>query len=447
MAGHKNHCCLVYDYGLFVELAVTLAKDFGRVIYYCPWQDGYPSSDKKMIGIGLKGVERVDELWPYLDEVDLFVFPDVYECGLQQHLRSLGKRVFGCFEGAELELDRVKSKEMSEELGIDIGPYAVLNGIDALRSHLKKNDEQWVKISATRGDMETWRAVNYEMAEQKLNQLAAKLGAKAKIMEFIVEKAIEPAIEVGYDGYTIDGKFAKGAIVGIEVKDKSYVGKAVRYQSLPQTVRSVNENLSPALRRYKYRGLLSTEIRVTDDGKAYLIDPCARAGSPPNEVYQMMIGNLADIMWEGSEGILIEPEYEAKYGAELLITSEEAKENWLPVSFPAQYRDNVKLRNLAIIEGQHYYIPDQSGCSAIGAVVAMADTAEAAMAECRKIAESLEGEGIDVAADSLDKAYADLKQVLKDSDKPKSPKQRQMEELHARGRISDKQLAKRMETA
>lgn len=445
MAGYRNRCVCFYDYGLFVEIAVTLAKDFGRVLYYAPWQDGYPSSNSLLIGTGLDGVERISSIWPYLDEIDLFVFPDVYEGPLQEHLISLGKRVFGCRMGEELELDRIKSKEISKKLGIDIGPYTVVKGLDALRQHLKEKDDQWVKISATRGDMETFHSKNYALVEPRLDELEHNLGAKKKVMQFIVEDGINDACEVGYDGFTVDGRYAKGAIVGVEVKDKAYLGRTMAYRDLPDDVRSVNDKLTPALKKYKYRGFLSTEIRCNDDG-AFLIDPCARCGSPPNEVYQMMIGNLADIVWNGADGIMVEPEYTAKWGAELLLTSEWAMTNWQAVEFPKKYRDNVKVRNLAVIDGKYYYVPDKSACSAIGAIVATGDTPEAAMEECRKIAKTVEGHHLDVASEALDEAHDDLKGFLGDKfeDKVLTKEQRQAEELRAKGRISEKQFEKIM---
>lgn len=437
----KDRTCLVYDYGLFVELAVTLSHGFGRTLYYVPWQDGYPKSNAKLIGHGVPGIKRVDSIWPYIDEIDLFVFPDVYEGPLQEHLVKLGKRVWGSRMGEELELDRVGSKNLCKTLGIDIGPFEVLTGMDALRTYLKKHDEQWVKISATRGDMETFHSKNYALAEPKLDRIAHSLGAKQKIMEFIVEAAIEPAIEVGYDGYTVDGRFAKNALIGIEVKDKAYVGRTMPYAKLPDPVRSVNEKLKPALKRYGYRGLISTEIRVTPDGKAYLIDPCARAGSPPNEVYQMQIANLPEIVWEGSEGTLIEPDFVSEWSAMLLLTSEVAMDDWVSVGFPPELRDHVKLRNLAVVEGKHYYVPDKSACSAMGAVVALGETPQQAIDRCKEIAEEVQGDGIDVACDALDKAYEDLIALLGD-DKPKSKTAQKAEALAQRGAISPKQLAK-----
>ena len=271
----KYGTALIWDHGLFLDaLAVPLAKDFKRVLYYVPYENAYPRSNAPRIGEGIPGIERVLSPWPHYDEIDLWVFPDVYEGDLQEFLVSQGKRVWGCRKGEFLELDREASKEHSKKLGIDIGNYSVVKGLDALREHLKTHDDQYVKVSAFRGDTETFHAPNFKHAETQLDELEHNLGAKKKIIEFIVEDAINDAIEVGYDGYVIDGKFAKHAILGVEVKDKAYVGKTMNYERLPETAKDVNAKLAPTLKEYGYRGFISTELRCTKDGKAYLIDPC-----------------------------------------------------------------------------------------------------------------------------------------------------------------------------
>lgn len=446
---YPDKCCLVYDNGLFVELAVTLARDFGRVLYFAPWTTGYPTSNALRVGDGLDGVERVDEPWTHIDAVDLFVFPDVYEAGLQQYLVSIGKRVWGCRGGAELELDRVASKEKSRKLGIDIGPYKEITGLDALRRHLKRHDDQYVKISATRGDMETFHSPNYAEAETRLDELEHKLGAKKKIMKFIVEEGLSPAIEVGYDGYTIDGKFPRGALVGVEVKDKGYVGRTMRYGELPERVRSVNEKLAPALKGYGYRGFISTEIRCTEDGKAYLIDPCARSGSPPSELYQNMVGNIADVLWHGADGLVVEPEYEAKWGAEVLLLSDWGDTNWQQISFPADVRHNVKLRNMTVIDGEYYVVPQSLGAPEIGAVVAMGDTAQEAIDECKRIAKLVTGFQVEAPVEAMDEALDNLRELLRDKGAdaaPKSPALRKRAAaMMADGAISRRQYDKMME--
>lgn len=443
MTDFKSKTVLVWDNGLFCELAVTLSKQFGRVLYFSPWCNGYPTSKGLLIGQGVKGIERIVEPWSYIDQVDLFVFPDVYEGTLQEYLANQGKRVWGCRLSAELELDRVRSKELSAGLGIDIGPYKAMTGLDALREHLKAHDDQYVKISATRGDMETFHAPSYDEIEPRLDELEHTLGAKKKIMEFIVEQAINDAIEIGYDGYSIDGKFPKGAIVGVEVKDKGYVGRTMRYSETPESVRGVNDKLAPVLKKYKHRGFLSTEIRATKDGKAYLIDPCQRCGSPPSELYQNMISNLAEIMWYGAEGIVVEPEYKAKWGAMILLLSDWADKNWQQVSFPSKYRENVKLRNFCVIDGEYYVIPQASGMPEIGAVVAMGDTAQAAIDECKRIAKLVEGYSVEHPVESLDEAYANLKEILT-GEKPDKPKREpsHADDLVRKGLISQRAYEK-----
>lgn len=443
MTNLRVKTCLIWDNGIFTAMAETLAKHFGRVLYYVPWTSGMPKSNARMIGSGLDGVERVDAPWPFFDDIDLWVFPDVYEPELQEMLVRMGKRVWGCRGGAELESDRPKSKEISKKLGIDIGPYKVVTGLDALRKHLKANDDQWVKISATRGDMETFGAKTYAKVEPRLDELEHTLGAKKKIMQFTVEQGINDAVETGYDGYCIDGKFPKGAMTGVEVKDEAYLMKTVRWNELPEQVRSVDDKLAPALKRYGYRGFISTEVRCTKDGKAYLIDPCCRAGSPPNELYQVMMANMAEAIWHGADGIMIEPEFKAKWGAEVLLISEWADQNWMQVSFPDKIRQFVKLRNFCRIEGEYYVIPQWTGSAEIGAVVALGDTPDQAIENCKKIAEQVEGHLLDKPIDALDVAREQLEQVL-GPDKPKSKAQRRAEEMHKRGAISDKQFDKIM---
>jgi hypothetical protein len=410
---YKQRTACVFDHGLFVEMAVTLAKDFGRVLYACPWESGYPKSNAMLIGEGLPGVTRISSIWEHLDDIDLFVFPDVYQGPLQMHLASLGKRVWGGRMGEELELDRDASKKHLKSLGIPIGPYKVVTGLDALRGHLQEHDDQYVKISRSRGDMETFRSKNYRLIEPRLDELEHSLGAMKKIMQFVVEDAIPDAVEIGYDGYCIDGRFPKQAMWGIEVKDKSFVMQCAPYNALPKQVRSVNEKMAGTLKNFGYRGFISSELRVTKDGIGYAIDPCARAGSPPSELYQIMVKNWSDILWEGAEGVLVEPEFVAKWGAELLLLSSWATKNWQAVEFPPSLRENVKLRQLTVIEGKYYFVPQMSDMPEIGAVVATGNTMEAAIKECKRIAGLVEGHYVEVIDGSLDEASAEFEKLAK----------------------------------
>src|SRR5579885_836072 len=403
MTDYRSKTVLVVDNGLFVEFAITLAQSFGRVLYWTPWESAFPKSNAQLPGMGVPQIERVNAIWDVIDYVDLVVFPYVYHGSLQEHLVAMGKRVWGGRRGEELELDRVASKELCASLGIDIGPFEVVTGLDALRDYLRDNDDQWVKISATRGDFETFHAINYRLIEPLLDQLEWSLGEKKRITRFIVEQGINEAIETGYDGFTVDGRFPRQAMFGFEIKDRGYVLECVPYRSLPWQVRSVNDKLSPALRDYQYRGFISTEVRATTD-KAYLIDPCCRLGSPPGEMLNVLVTNWPDILWEGAEGTLVEPQCAGKFGAELLIHSAWADKNWQAIEFPKAIRDFVKLRNLTIINGRYYVVPQAVGLPEIGAVVAVADTLDGAIRKVKKYAEQVEGYFVTTMQDAMDAA-------------------------------------------
>ena len=361
-------------------------------------------------------MKKISSFWPFLDEIDLFVFPDVNFGPLQLHLVSLGKRVWGTRMGEELELDRDASKKHMREIGIDIGPYAVITGMDALRRHLQANENQYVKISRFRGDMESFNSQNYDLIEPRLDELEYRLGAKKNLAEFIVEAEIPDAVEVGYDGFTIDGQFAKTGTRGIEVKDRGFVMRSGPYSDVPQQLRDINAKLEPTFKQMQYRGFFSAEARITKDGTAYVIDPCCRLPSPPSQLYWIMISNWADILWEGADGNVVDPKLEAKWGAALMLTSGWAEKNWQPIAFPNDIRDNVRITNLTVIEGKYYFVPHDTlnpdgGTATVAGVAALGDTMEDAIKTVQEIAGKVEGYHIDTNSTALDDAAEEIEKL------------------------------------
>lgn len=405
---YPNQCACVIDGGLFAEFAVLLAKEYGKVYFYVPWESN-PSSNQMMIGYGLEGVTKVDHWYSILDEVDLWVFPDVYQGPLQEHLVSLGKKVWGSRMGEELELFRSDAKKHFEKLNLSVGKWREITGITKLRDFLKTAENVFVKISRSRGDFETFKSDNYSLIEPFLDGLEHKLGAKKEIMNFVVEDAIEDAVEIGYDGYSVDGRFPNSVMSGIEVKDKGYIGIFKNYFKIPQQMQDVNTKLASTLKEYQYRNFWACELRVDRQGTPWIIDPCCRAGSPPNQLCQLMYTNLAEIITDGANGKIIDPIAADRYGALCLILSDWVLDNWQVVDFPIEIRGNVKLHFPVFLDGRYWVVPHRDGIC--GAVVATGDTMDSAIFHLKEIASQVHGYGLEIPVHSLDDAVEEFEKL------------------------------------
>lgn len=410
MADYSSKSVCVVDNGLFSDVAATLAKSFGKVYLKTCWERTAPVSTERRVGEGLKDVEVIDSVWPIVDKVDLFVFPDLNYGELQEHLVAQGKRVWGARTAEVIETDRVLSRRILKKAGIKVPQYTVVKGIRELRDHLRDHPNRYVKIPFTRGDAETFHVETYALIEPRLDELEYHLGPQKHGMKFVVESPIEDAIELGYDGYCIDGAFPSTAMTGIEIKDRGYVGHMVPYDDIPEPLREVNRKIAPVLRDYDYRQWWSCETRITKDGTPWAIDPCCRTSAPPGDSLSLaMYTNLAEIYYEGAAGELVEPDPAGAWGVELMLYSDLEAPAWQAVEFPDTLRDFVHL-HYPVVLGGRYYVPPQ-GLPIIGGVCATGDTMDDAMRLAQERADQVKGYGLSVHTDAMDKAKAELEQL------------------------------------
>lgn len=374
---------MVIGAGLFLPVALRLSRDFGRVIWYSEYKSSFPNPDEKDIGAGYEEIERAEHLFDHVDETDLFFFVDVGLGDLQEHLVSLGKRVWGSRKADELELYRPEFKETMERLGMPVGEYEVVEGIDELRDALEVHQDWFVKTSTVRGLTETFRSMKPELIDPKLTELETHLMGRKKDMTFIIEKPIDADAEVGYDGPVIDGRFPNTAQWGYEIKGKSYLAKFDKYLYLPKPVRFINEKLSPELEQYGYRGMFSTEIRVSKN-VPYLIDPTCRCATPAGELQLEMFKNYSEVCYYGAEGEVVDPIPTARYGAQLMLQSEFFQKNRLNIEIPEKDRQWVKLYNSCFQDGIDTCIPLENHQQEIGSVLGLGVTPEQAVKDCMK---------------------------------------------------------------
>jgi len=411
MEDYSTKSVCVVDNGVYTCLAEKLSETFGKVWYHSPWVADYPSSTHTELGKGFPTFERVDDIWDILDEVDLFVFPESHQGPLQNYLTDIGKRVWGSRTGDELELYREESKEYIDSLGILQPPYEVVKGMTALRKYIKSRDKEkmWVKISRTRGDTETFSVEGYELSKNHLDELEAEFGPMAEYREFVIEDNLPDTYDLAIDTYCIDGKFPSKSLMGNEQKDQGYVCVVKDWEDFPKTMRENYEKLSPALKGYGYRNFFAMEHRTGKD-KMYLSDPCCRVGSPVFELELNMMANLADILWQGAGGVLVEPEYRGKYGYEILVQSQWVDQHPLLVQFPEKYRDQIKFRYASQFPDGLWILPQKAG-PIFGAIVSYGDSIDACVAEIEEISSQIKGQNVESFTGSAETLKANLKEL------------------------------------
>lgn len=441
MSDHSKQKALVIDNGLFSCVAEKLAESYGHVWYWTPWIEAFVRSSSLLLGRGAPNIERVDWWETVLKDADLVVFPDCYYGPSQTFMDQLftafkwiygpmkpylsdlkvppevsrfieamaDKRVWGARDAEQLELDREWSKVTMDDLDIPIGDFAVVRGVDELRAYLKEHHECHIKVSFTRGDTETFPGLSkYPLIMPKVDDVANTLGPYQKEQEFICEAPIENAVEIAGDFYTVDGQFPSLGLVGIEAKSSAYCGRFLPWAKMPKQVTDNLTKLAPILKRERCRSWLSLETRVTTDGTPWVTDPCLRFGNPPGALCSLIYDNLGDILWEGAEGKCIDPKPLDEWGVQLVVHSSWSERHYQPVYYPKELARYVKLVNHTVIDGVNYVVPGPDLSSAVGSIIATGPTLEKAIKKCQEYAEEVEGLGLEMHPEALEKTAEEI---------------------------------------
>lgn len=386
---------LVCDNGLFPYFATMLAEAYDPVYYYVPYNEAFPVFHKAEWGRGLQGVTRSHDFFGLLDKVDVVAFPDVGAGDLQMWLRERGHNVWGCGSAEVLELDREYLKRLMTARGMNQPPTWRITGTTALREHLEqaRNKDQFVKISEFRGEGETFKHKDWWLTEPKWKALDHRLGALRERLRFVVEGEIPDAVEVGLDDYTVDGVFPSTTMYGYERKDTNYRGRVVPRVEVPEVLLETSEHLRQALGMLGCRSMFSTEVRVTEDGAGYLIDPSTRCPSPPSEAELEAYENWPEIVAAGAQGKLVDPVPRCTHVAEIVLRAEGAEEDTVALRFPKEFRRFVKLHGHVVVDGVDYVV--HLGMGTIGAVVGIGDSDKEATEMALEVAKSVEADGLE----------------------------------------------------
>lgn len=408
----KDKSVCVIDTGNWMPFAEKLSESFGTTYYYRPSsENGYMNLKDSMIGEGYENVKCLDEegFWDNVDDIDLFCFTDCVFTGLQEHLKSLGKLVWGSGKTAWMEQDRFALREWQKKEKMPTPEYKTIVGVENLKD-IPPNT--FIKVNNfIRGDMESLRHYDKQRSKTRMYDLSTKLGGYADKMKFMVEDKIGGR-EVGEDGFTVDGKFPRVAMHGVELKDKCYYAELILAENLPQPIKYIREKLAKVFKEEKTRSPFSNEIRVDKKGDAYLTDMTCRLGLPPYQLYLEMYNNLAEHIYNAAQGILVELKPIAKYGCVVMINSDFACDNWMSLKIPKENRQWVKLMNCCKIGGEDWIMPVY-GFSEIGAVVGIGKSREESIENCKKHCEGIKGDSVEINPDDLEEAIEEFDKMKK----------------------------------
>lgn len=409
----KDKTVIVYDRGNYVNIAQRLSKDFGRVMYYLPTSSPFPKFNMEVIGTGIEGVERIYDFWNNVQGADLIVFPDILDGCIVEYLRSTGKAVYGCGFGEDMELDKINLLEYCKQEGISTGNYKIISGIKTLREYLKENPDRYVKVNFIRGNIETFYSESYDLIEPYIDSLEHDLSPVKDTIAFIVCEPIKPAVEIGSDLIYVNGELPDKGMWGIEIKDSSYVGKVDDYENFPRPIIEVNKKLSKLTTELGFTGNISNEVRVTENGEAYLLDMTPRVPQPPGDLLMYMYKNFSEIVYGAANNNIVEPETDSRYGVQLILKSSWSEKEPMSVFVPEEIRPFFSLKRMMCKEGKFYYIPEDGvEMAEIGSLCFASNSLDDAILEIEAMSKKIKAFDIHCNVEALKKADADINKII-----------------------------------
>ncbi len=352
-----------------METARRLHEDGNEVYYYSQRERAYPEWILSAYGSGF-GFPRVKHWADVIDRVDYVVFPEIGHGALIDWLRERNYKVFGAGKQGELlENDRMFAKRVMDELGIKFPKTYQATGVRDTVKYLAENKgKHFLKMNAFRGDLETVGVQSADEAEAFLFNLYASSGPQSKVMPIIIESAVSGAY-LGQDMFFNGKEFLRPFIYGFEDFDGDALEKAADRSVFDETF----ERLQKYLREIDYRGPLSLEAIVSEDGTPYVMDPSARFPFPLSMMYINHLRNFTDVLVGCIEGQKVVPEYDSTYAVNLNMSIQEKtkRSRWFSVEHPVEVK--TRFVNAIKLNDTVYVYTDKDTAPSM-TVTAMAPT-------------------------------------------------------------------------
>lgn len=405
---------LFWDYGGQIRLAQKMAETFQTVFYHNPTaHDGFEDVRDVKMATGINELIKIKEWVSVLPQIDIAIFTDCYEPIMQQYLEDLGIPVFGSGMSSRLETDRLYLKEVIASVGLPIGKYEVVDGIDYLEYVLKEKEDVYIK-SDHRKNHETTKWKSWKLSKGELRRMRKDMGVFGMNERYIIEDKLDSIAEIGADLFIVDGRYPSKVLCGVESKDCCYLAKFMAYSEMPKQLKDVTDKMAPIYADLGYRGQHSNEVIIGRDKEGYLLDETNRCGQPPTDAMCNAISNYAECVAMVAEGIVPIVRNEYDYLCQLILKSEIATIDDIPLIVPEQFKKFVSIKNLYIDnEGTWVYSRRGQVMSEIGSISGYGSTLKEAIEMATEIFESIESEDAYVEFSGVEAGLDSLKRLAK----------------------------------
>ena len=165
---------------------------------------------------------------------------------------------------------------------------------------------------------------------------------------------------------------------------------------------------------------MATEVRIDKEGVPHLIDITMRFGIPNTESQLEWIENIAEIIYEGADGKMIEPKYKTKYSAQIAIKSVLANKHRIDIKIPDKIKQWVKLNSFCgkdkVGSEEYSVLPTEIGANkddsvVIGYIVGLGYTLDECFKKITEYSEQIEGEGFEIKFDAIDEVEKEIKKM------------------------------------
>ena len=297
-----------------------------------------------------------------------------------------------------LEQNRIFFLKKLKELGLDVPPYEIVHGLDALSEYLKDKKDIYIKVSKWRGSWETthWRSWDDDWV--LIHEWWVRFGPIGYTQPFLCFDKIDTDLEIGADTYGIDGYWPDKMLHGIERKDKAYFSAVTKWSDMPEQLTQVMEAFSPYLRKMGYRNQWSMENRVTEK-ENYFNDATCRGGLPSTASFCSM-RNTGTIIRAGAEGMLEQPDYGYQFSAECSVEISGSSASMQNLTLKKELREAFLEQECFEVDGVLWWPPDEGHPGNCGWLRATGNTPKECFEKANALADELP-DGTDAAIEQL----------------------------------------------